>query len=612
MAQKLTRPRNKNDQALTLNMLRSTVAEQCPDWPSFVATVALMTQDMIDTDKLDAFDVAEVVESIGLIRDVPPEKARQDLFDALRATRKSRYGSEDDPKITLPKVNPSAKPDVKPDTKPISKVRPIRDDVPIIETFNRTLDELSRQAWDAVRLANKPVRLFQRGGIPLRIERDETGMAIREITADKMRFEIGRAAAWQRRGDYVLAPKEIAVDMLSSPEFPLPVLNRVVPVPIFAPDGTLETSPGYSPKSGNYYAPVESVEIIPASDNVTAEECQAAVELIWDEVLVDFPLKGAADIAAAMALFIQPFVREMIAGPTPCFLLDSSMNGSGKTMLGEVLLYPSQLKWPSLISEIGSPEEMEKMLSSALLSRDAVLFIDNVNSKVGSGVLANYLTATTKKIRRLGKSETIEVPVRPTWVMTGANLELTNENARRCVHSRLEPKTGTPELRTGFKHEFLKEWVEEHASELIHAAHTMVLYWIQKGRPSPKGRPMGSYERWYQVIGGILETAGVLGFLSNLEEFHAEANSERSSWTEFVNEWWNSHGDSRVTVSNLMAIAENIGGLDIYGNTDRGRVTYLGKLLKQNRARIYGGFRINKAGVCRGMTEYALTIADGS
>ena len=108
------------------------------------------------------------------------------------------------------------------------------------------------------------------------------------------------------------------------------------------------------------------MEIIPASDNVTAEECQAAVRLIWDEVLVDFPLKGAADIAAAMALFIQPFVREMIAGPTPCFLLDSSMNGSGKTMLGEVLLYPSQLKWPSLISEIGSPEEMEKMLSSAL------------------------------------------------------------------------------------------------------------------------------------------------------------------------------------------------------------------------------------------------------
>ena len=68
-------------------------------------------------------------------------------------------------------------------------------------------------------LPTNPSVFFQRGGIPLRIERDETGMAIREITADKMRFEIGRAAAWQRRGDYVLAPKEIAVDMLSSPGF---------------------------------------------------------------------------------------------------------------------------------------------------------------------------------------------------------------------------------------------------------------------------------------------------------------------------------------------------------------------------------------------------------
>lgn len=505
---------------------------------------------------------------------------------------------------------PAPDPPNPPKMRKVREIREHRTDLPLIEIFNRTLDELSSQAWDALKAANSPVRILQRAGDIVRIERDETGITAKQVTADKMRYEIARAAIWQKRHDYTLPPKEIAIDMLSGAEFSLPVLNRIIPVPIFSPNGTLETTHGYSPISNNFYSPAAGLNLLPAPERPTNRQVDEALSMLMDEVLVDFPFKSHADRAAAIALFLQPFVREMISGPTPCYLLDSSMNASGKSLLGELMLFPSQMKWPSLISEIGSPEEMEKLLSAALLTRDPICFIDNVNNKIASGVFANYVTATTKKCRRLGKSEILEIPVKQTWVMTGANLELTNENARRSIQCRLEPNTATPESRTGFKHEFIKEWVERNAADLIWAAHTIVNNWIASGRPSPKGKPLGSFERWYQVIGGILECAGVGQFLGNLEDFHADSNCERTAWTEFTQEWWDNYKEQRVSVKDLMPIAEGCDGLDLHGNTDRGRQTSLGKLMNRNRTRIFGNYKIQKVGAAKGQTQWLLSVID--
>ena len=59
--------------------------------------------------------------------------------------------------------------------------------------------------------------------------------------------------------------------MLAMPDIFLPVLERIVEAPVFGPDGTIETTPGYHAGSRTYYAGQ-------ARDCDRSEPCQAPAE----------------------------------------------------------------------------------------------------------------------------------------------------------------------------------------------------------------------------------------------------------------------------------------------------------------------------------------------
>ena len=50
------------------------------------------------------------------------------------------------------------------------------------------------------------------------------------------------------------------------------------------------------------------------------------------------------------------------------------------------------------------------------------------------------------------------------------------------------------------------------------AALTLARNWFSEGRPQWSGRPLGSYEEWSRLVGGILEAADIPGFLGNKSE----------------------------------------------------------------------------------------------
>jgi hypothetical protein len=78
-------------------------------------------------------------------------------------------------------------------------------------------------------------------------------------------------------------------DLLATPQVPLPVLRRVVEVPVFAPDGSLQTAPGYHPQTGVYYAPANGLAIAAVPEIPTAQGVVRASRLIRRDLLVDFP-----------------------------------------------------------------------------------------------------------------------------------------------------------------------------------------------------------------------------------------------------------------------------------------------------------------------------------
>jgi hypothetical protein len=58
--------------------------------------------------------------------------------------------------------------------------------------------------------------------------------------------------------------------------------------------------------------------------------------------------------------------------------------------------------------------------------------------------------------------------------------------------------------------------------------------WFTAGRPQPNLTPVGSFEDWSTMVGGILQHAGVEGFLANSDQLYEQADIESVQWEAFL------------------------------------------------------------------------------
>lgn len=182
----------------------------------------------------------------------------------------------------------------------------------------------------------------------------------------------------------------------------------------------------------------------------------------------------------------------------------------------------------------GKSEEWRKALTAILLEGPSIVVIDNVSSRLDNADLCKALTETTHGDRVLGKSETVNVRVRCAWIATGNNIQVGGDMPRRCYWIRLEAKCAKPFERTGFRHPNLKEYVRERRGELLWAMLTLSRAWFAAGRPKPDRPPLGSYEEWSVIVGGILENAGIRGFLENAKDLYDQADSDSAQIETFL------------------------------------------------------------------------------
>jgi putative DNA primase/helicase len=96
--------------------------------------------------------------------------------------------------------------------------------------------------------------------------------------------------------------------------------------------------------------------------------------------------------------------------------------------------------------------------------------------------------------------------------------------------------------------------VREHRADLVWAALTLGRAWLDAGRPAGRKR-LGMFENWVAVIGGILDVAGIAGFLGNLRQFYATSDFERADWQAFMGAWWGRFRSESVGVVDLFDIA---------------------------------------------------------
>jgi len=134
----------------------------------------------------------------------------------------------------------------------------------------------------------------------------------------------------------------------------------------------------------------------------------------------------------------------------------------------------------------------------------------------------------------------ITLPVKATFLASGNNVRLAGDMPRRCYRVRLDAQSSAPFLRAGpepgrnFRISDLKEWTTQHRGELLAALLTPARAWYVAGKPKPRIKPIGSFEKWTTTVGGILEYAGVKGFMENAPAMYEDADDESREWEGFL------------------------------------------------------------------------------
>jgi hypothetical protein len=413
--------------------------------------------------------------------------------------------------------------------------------IPQIQVNDRPFRTICQEGFNALRSSNTPPQLFVRACRIACIEATELGRPfIADFDETKLRHYLAQAADFYElsaRGVRKEVPPPLDVAKNTQTRNPaswgFPVLEAVVEAPTLRPDGTVLAQPGYDAASRLYLVPSPGLEDIDVPEQPRSDHIEAALEVIRDAI-GEFPFVDQSSYANAVGAMLTSVCRHIISGPVPLALFDATTQGTGKTLLAEVIAIILTGRAAELMSAPAEPEEWRKQLTSILIEAPPLVVIDNVMTTVDWGDLAKVITGEMHRDRLLGKSQTVSVPVRCSWIATGNNLQLGGDMARRCYWIRMDAGCSDPFRRTGFKHKRLKEYLVEHRRDLLIAMLTLARAWFAAGQPKSSVPPVGSFERWTEVVAGILEYAHVEGFLANSEKLFEQSDIERTEWETFL------------------------------------------------------------------------------
>ncbi|MDE4063829.1 bifunctional DNA primase/polymerase [Phaeobacter gallaeciensis] len=383
--------------------------------------------------------------------------------------------------------------------------------------------------------------MFHSNGRIAEIRTDEQG-ALKIENVDKDRYKArmeDKIDFWGKEGT-VEAPSGVVNNVFHRDKTAYPPLHKIIRAPAFDPDKQLITEPGYH-SSGVIYKPQDGVVVPLVSAHPTRAEVRAAVDNLVD-VLGDFMLdalpreelasavregRHVPSFCHALSFGLTALCRAFIDGPTPGHFVRKMKPRTGATKLLSSVSYMATLSYAKPQSLPDSKQEIQKTVTASLDSGQQFTFFDNLpdSGKVESGELAAVMTAWPFYTgRRLGVTAMVDAKVENTFGFTGNKTVLSPELAARMQLIVLDPQMENPEDRTGFKYD-LASHVPANAGKYLHSFLTIVQYWIAEGCREWTGKPLGGFERHSAIIGGILEAAGIRGFLDNRDVLRSTANT---------------------------------------------------------------------------------------
>ena len=475
-----------------------------------------------------------------------------------------------------------------------------------IQTNNRQLSDVVAEAWKVVLEKNDPPKVFLRAGQLTKFEWDAGTPSLQFMKRDSVLDLLIHLTQWMHiklddegRIEEIYPSKpqsEVERVMLENPSPLLPLIETIMTSPFFGRTGKLITTPGYYEEEHVWLHHTESLEVYNLPDIPTIREVSQARDFI-NEMWYDFPFSSPADRAHAFATLILPFVRRMIEGPVPFHIFEASVPGTGKTLLASLIHFVATGSSPGLLCLPKEENDIRKLLTSTLLKAPPIAVFDNITRQLGGGGEMEALITSTKWTDRiLGQTKNIELPNNTLWIITANNIKLSDEMPRRCILIRIDAGIEFPAERDGFKHHPIIYWVKQNRVALVEAVLLLIQNWVAKGAVPQTQKTLGSFESWSGVIGGILSSCGIEGFLENHHLLRDAADTTTPAWREFVEEWWKEYQEEPQRPKDLNDFCEKKELMtEIRGDkSDLSKQQRLSRGLNKMRGRIFAGFKICK------------------
>lgn len=263
----------------------------------------------------------------------------------------------------------------------------------------------------------------------------------------------------------------------------------------------------------------------PPSDS----DVKNALSLFYDDLLVDFPFKSQMDRAHAMAAFLLPFVRGIIYGHTPWHVFTSPVTGSGNTLLCNLI---GDISGPGIVTTMLNPRSQSlrlDLISLMNLCLKNKSLLNEIHHPAKHIIRSKHMVDAVVRHLHVGKglfnSSLIPLNMLPIWWLHIHNETLEYSLARVSMRIKIVPNVERPWLNRTFKHDHLEKWAKDNRKQLVRSCLIMIYRWICDGCP-PGEKTLWRFAEWSKIMGGILSTAGVDGFLGRDDESGYVAGSK--------------------------------------------------------------------------------------
>lgn len=380
-------------------------------------------------------------------------------------------------------------------------------------------------------------------------------------------------------------------------------LVAVVSAPILRRDGTVLDRPGHDRASGLFLDPRgEDIPSIPVAPDRAA--AGSALETLWGPFR-DFPCIDAAARGGLLAALLTVALRPVL--PTaPAVAFDAPVQGSGKTLLATSIGALADGRVPDLWPHTAGrdDEEVRKRLFTALRTGAPTIVWDNVVGMFDSAAMAAMLTNEYLTDRVLGQSESLRLPNRATLMLTGNNLTLSGDLARRVLVCRIDPGSETPHKRRFDRNPL--EIVQRSRLEIVAAALTLVRACLTDHAAPAPGR-MASFEVWDDLVRQTVAWVGRTlrpGFVEDpmlLVDRAQGADPEREALAHVLAALKARFGSEYVNARDIVDAAEmeengtlRSALIDLHPGQRELTARGIGRLLSNRSDRIVDGLRLRK------------------